>query len=105
MKSALIVDDHPVVRAAVRLVLEAERFSEIYEASSGREVLQLLREHQPQLVVLDLKLFSLDGLDVIERIKANDFVCPILVFTSCEAVFYQERCLRAGAMAFVQKNQ
>ncbi|MGN4052286.1 response regulator [Pseudomonas sp. SM4] len=104
MKSALIVDDHPVVRAAVRIVLQAEGFKVIHEASSGNEVVQLLREHQPTLVVLDLNLPMLDGLDVMERIRANDLTCLILIFTSYEATFYQERCLRAGAMAFVPKT-
>ena len=72
MKSALIVDDHPVVCAAVRIVLQAEGFKKIHEASSGNEVLPLIREHEPQLVVLDLNLPMLGGLDVLARIKAND---------------------------------
>jgi two-component system response regulator EvgA len=104
MKSALIVDDHPVVCAAVRIVLQAEGFKKIHEASSGNEVLPLIREHEPQLVVLDLNLPMLGGLDVLARIKANDLECRILVFTSHEPLFYQERCLRAGAMAFVPKT-
>jgi two-component system response regulator EvgA len=56
------------------------------------------------LVVLDLNLPMLGGLDVLARIKANDLECRILVFTSHEPLFYQERCLRAGAMAFVPKT-
>jgi DNA-binding NarL/FixJ family response regulator len=50
MKSALIVDDHPVVRAAIRIVLQLEGFKLIFEASSGNEVVPLIREHKPQLV-------------------------------------------------------
>ncbi|MEG2390354.1 response regulator [Pseudomonas iridis] len=104
MKSALIVDDHPVVRAAIRIVLQSEGFKEIHEASSGNEVLQMIREHQPRLVVLDLGLPALDGLDVMARIKANDLKCKLLVFSTHEALFFQERCLRAGAMAYVTKT-
>ncbi|MFJ7313598.1 response regulator [Pseudomonas sp. NPDC098747] len=104
MKSALIVDDHPVVRAAIRIVLQTEGFKEIHEASSGNEVVQLLREHRPRLVVLDLRLPALDGLDVLARIKANDLDCRVLVFSSHDPLFYQERCLRAGAMAYVTKT-
>ncbi|MFJ4247050.1 two component transcriptional regulator, LuxR family [Pseudomonas helmanticensis] len=104
MKSALIVDDHPVVRAAVRIVLQSEGFKEIHEASNGNEVVPLIREHAPKLVILDLRLPALDGLDVLARIRANALDCRILVFTSHDPLFYQERCLRAGATAFVTKT-
>ena len=104
MKSALVVEDHPVVFAAVRIVLQAEGFKVIHETSSGLEVLALIRQHQPDLLILDLNLPMLGGLDVLARIKANDLECRILVFTSHEPLFYQERCLRAGAMAFVPKT-
>lgn len=104
MKSALIVDDHPVVRAAVRIVLQTEGFKDIHEVSNGSEVVPLIREYRPQLVVLDLRLPTIEGLDVLARIKANDLDCRVLIFTSHEAMFYQERCIRAGAMAYVTKT-
>lgn len=104
MKSALIVDDHPVVRAAVKIVLEQEGFKRIYEAANGSEVMAILREHAPKLVVLDLAMPSLGGLDVLGRIRAADLSARVLVFTSQEAQFYQERCMRAGAMAYVAKT-
>lgn len=104
MKLALIVDDHPVVRAAIRIVLQAEGFKQIYEASQGNEVISLIREHKPQLVILDLNLPVLGGLEVLARIKANDLHCRVLVFSTHEPMFYQERCVRAGAMAYVTKT-
>ncbi|MGG7674577.1 response regulator [Pseudomonas sp. WC2] len=104
MKSALIVDDHPVVRAAVRIVLQTEGFKDIHEVSNGSEVVSLIREFKPQLVVLDLRLPALDGLDVLARIKANDLDCRVLIFSSHDPLYYQERCLRAGAMAYVTKS-
>ena len=104
MKSALIVDDHPVVCAAIRIVLKLEGFKEIHETSNGNEVLQLIRQHKPRLVVLDLRLPTLDGLEVLTRIKANDLDCRVLVFSSHDPLFYQERCLRAGAMGYVTKT-
>lgn len=103
-KSALIVDDHPVVRAAIRIVLQAEGFKLIHEASQGNEVLALIREHQPQLVILDINLPALGGLEVLARIKANDLNCRVLVFSTHDPLFYQQRCLRAGAMAYVTKT-
>ena len=103
-ESALIVDDHPVVCAAIKIVLKNEGFNEVQETSSGLEVLAMIRQHQPDLVILDLNLPGLDGLEVLARIKANNLDCRVLVFTSRDARFYQDRCLRAGAMAFVPKT-
>ncbi|MFL1524700.1 response regulator [Pseudomonas sp. O230] len=104
MKSALIADDHPVVCAAVTLLLKQEGFEQIYKVASGNEVLSMIREHQPDLVVLDLGLPGLDGLDVLNRIKSSGVRCRILVFTSQEPRFYQDRCMRAGAAAYVSKT-
>jgi two-component system response regulator EvgA len=104
MKSVLIVDDHPVIRGAVKIVLKQEGYKRIYEADSGNEVLPMIREHKPDLVVLDLNIPSLDGLDVLARIKAGEVPCRVVIFTSQEPMFYQERCMRAGASAYVAKT-
>ncbi|WP_338582102.1 response regulator transcription factor [Pseudomonas sp. MAG733B] len=104
MKSVLIVDDHPVIRGAVKIVLKLEGYKRIYEASSGNEVLPMIREHKPELVVLDLNIPSLDGLDVLARIKGGEVPCRVVVFTSQEPMFYQDRCMRAGASAYVAKT-
>ena len=104
MKSALIVDDHPVVRAAVKIVLMQEGFKRIYEAACGNEVLPKIRELKPDLVILDLVMPSLDGLDVLARIKTSGVPCRVLVFTSQEPIFFQDRCMHAGAVAYVAKT-
>lgn len=64
----------------------------------------MMREQKPDLVVLDLVMPSLDGLDVLARIQASGVACRVLVFTSQEPMFYQDRCMRAGAAAFVSKT-
>ena len=64
----------------------------------------MIREHKPELVVLDLNIPSLDGLDVLARIQAGEVRCRIVVFTSQEPMFYQDRCMRAGAAAYVAKT-
>ena len=104
MKKALLVDDHPVVSAAVRIVLEPEGFKLIYEAFNVGEALSILREHAVDLVILDLVMPGGDGLDVLERIKASDLSCRVLVFSSLDPLFFQDRCMRAGAMAYVAKT-
>jgi len=104
MKSALIVDDHPVVRAAVKIVLGQEGFQRVYEASSGNEVMPLVREHQPDVLVLDISLPKLDGLEVLARLQDSGERCRVVVFSSHEAMFFQDRCIRAGAAAYVAKS-
>ena len=104
MKSALIVDDHPVVRAAVKIVLQQEGFQRIYEASCGNEVMAMVREHQPDVVVLDISLPELDGLEVLARLHDSGERCPVVVFSAHEAMLFQDRCIRAGAAAYVAKS-
>ncbi|MHC8318559.1 response regulator [Pseudomonas sp. LB3P31] len=104
MKSALIADDHPVVIAAVKIVLRQEGFQRIYEASCGNEVMPMIREHQPDLLVLDISLPRLDGLEVLARIHDSGERCRVVVFSSHEAMFFQDRCIRAGAAAYVAKS-
>ncbi|ATE76814.1 MULTISPECIES: response regulator transcription factor [Pseudomonas] len=104
MKKVLIVDDHPVIRAAVRLVLEGEGFKLIFEASSVREALSILREHEIDLMVLDLSLSDGDGLTLMERIAASDRSCRVVVFTASDPSLFQQRCMHAGAMAYVAKT-
>ncbi|MDN4544818.1 response regulator transcription factor [Pseudomonas sp. C32] len=105
MKSALVVEDHPVVCSMIKLVLRELGFKQIHEATRGDEVMSKLREHRPDIVLLDLSLPGLDGLDVLDRIKAEKTHSRVVVFTSLDARFYQERCMRAGAAAFVPKSK
>jgi two-component system response regulator EvgA len=95
---------NPVICAAVKLVLEREGFKRIYEAASVGEALVILREHAVDLVTLDLVLPGGNGLDVLERIKVNGWMCVVLVFTSLDPLFFQERCMRAGALGYVSKT-
>ncbi|VVN36822.1 Virulence factors putative positive transcription regulator BvgA [Pseudomonas fluorescens] len=106
MKPALragIADDHPVVRTAVRMLL-AQAGYRVSEVSNGNAVMSMLREHQPGTLVLDLNLPGLDGLGVLEHIRSSGIRCQVVVFTSLNGMFYQDRCMRAGAAAFVSKT-
>lgn len=104
MKKALVVDDHPVIRAAVSLVLEREGFKLIFEASSVREALSILRENKIDLAMVDLILSDGEGISLIERITANDRSCRVVVFTASDPSVLQQRCMLAGAMAYVAKT-
>lgn len=103
MFKALVVDDHSFIRMSVKTLLQAEHFEIVAEASNGVEAVHLTREHVPDLILLDISMPLLDGLEVISRIRALDLPCKILVLTSLEASFYAWRCMNAGASGYVSK--
>jgi two-component system, NarL family, invasion response regulator UvrY len=100
----LIVDDHPIVRAGLRRLLAAEPNVEVRETADGREALSLYREQQPTLVILDLNLPGLGGLEVVGRLKAADPETRILVLSMHDDETHVTRALQAGAMGYVTKN-
>lgn len=103
MYTALVVDDHPFIRAAVEMVLSQERFDMVAETDNGADAVQLARQHQPDLIVLDIGIPKLDGLEVISRIKALKLASKILVLTSQQPAFYASRCRSMGADGYICK--
>jgi two-component system invasion response regulator UvrY len=100
----LIVDDHPIVRAGIRRLLAAEPGIELREAANGREALNVFRKQQPELVILDLNLPGISGLEVLTRLKAVDPDARILVLSMHDDETHVTRALRAGASGYVTKN-
>jgi two-component system, NarL family, invasion response regulator UvrY len=100
----LVVDDHPVVRSGIRRLLAADPSVEIREAGTGPEALGIAREFRPDLVILDLNLPGMSGLDVIVRLKLADARLRILVISMHDNPLYVARALQAGAKGYVSKN-
>ncbi len=100
----LIVDDHPIVRAGLRRLLAAEPEIEVCEAASGREAVSALLQHQLSLVILDLNLPGISGLEVLTRLKAADPNSRVLVLSMHDDETHVTRALRAGAAGYVTKN-
>lgn len=104
MSKILIVDDHPVVQLAVRFLLEREGHTVVAEANNGIDAFNLAKELVPDLVILDLTLPKLDGLEVISRIRAINKQIGVLVLTSHSPIHFALRCKMAGATGFVWKE-
>ncbi|WP_017905486.1 response regulator transcription factor [Pseudomonas asplenii] len=104
MRTALIVDDHPFVRLAIKILLEKLDYEVLAEADNGVDAVQRARELEPQLIVMDLNIPRLDGLEVITRISALGLPSRIVVLTEQSPAFYSERCMRAGALGYVSKT-
>lgn len=103
MKNVVIVDDHPLIRMAVRMMLEKEGYSVVAECETGADCIQAVRTLRPDLVILDLSIPNLDGFSVISRLKAAGLPVKILVLTSSDSN-YAIRCLQAGASGFIGKD-
>src|SRR6516162_3123049 len=102
----LIVDDHPAVREALALRIGLQRDLEVCgEAADIGEALRLVAETRPHLAVVDIKLKTSDGIDLIKRIKGRHNHVHILVWSAHSEALYAERALRAGAQGYVNKDQ
>ncbi|BBU43862.1 response regulator transcription factor [Pseudomonas monteilii] len=104
MHTALVVDDHPFIRATVCMLLRQQRVQVVGQADNGIDAVRLVRELAPDLVILDIAMPGLDGLEVIARIKACGLACKVVVLTSQLAEAYSLRCLQAGAAGYVAKT-
>ncbi len=100
----LVVDDHPIVRAGVKRLLAGESDIEVGEARTGKEALTAFRELRPDIVILDLNLPGVGGLEVIRRLRADDEKVRIIVFSMHEDAIYAMRALKEGACGYVSKN-
>ncbi|MDF0731192.1 response regulator transcription factor [Pseudomonas entomophila] len=105
MNKVLIVDDHPVIRLAVRMLMERHGYEVVAESDNGVDALQLMREYLPDIVVLDIGIPKLDGLEVIARMSAASPGSKVLVLTSQAPGHFSMRCMQAGAAGYVCKQQ
>ncbi|HDZ3441789.1 response regulator transcription factor [Pseudomonas aeruginosa] len=105
MTDVLIVDDHPVVRLAVRVLLEKNGMCVVGEADNGIDAIRLVRELLPDLTILDIGIPGLDGLTTISRIKELEVSTRILVLTSQDSESICRRCIELGAFGFIDKGK
>jgi len=103
--SVLVADDHGIVREGLRRLLEAEEDVQVVcEAGDGREVLEQVEKHQPDVVVLDITMPRLGGLETLERIRAkHPGVKVILLSVHGDPPFIQS-AISLGADGYVLKN-
>jgi DNA-binding NarL/FixJ family response regulator len=102
----LLVDDQALVRAGFRMILDAETEMEVVgEASDGREAIDQVRALRPEIVLMDIRMPELDGLEATRRILASGDEAPkILMLTTFDLDEYVYEALRAGASGFLLKD-
>jgi len=101
----LLVDDHAVVRMGFKMLIEAEEdIKVIGEAESGEVAIKLFQELKPDIIVMDITMPGIGGLEAIDRIMAKDKNTKILVLSAHEDSVHPKRVLNAGAMGYLTKR-
>jgi len=101
----LVVDDDALVRAGLSMLLAgAEDITIVGEATDGSEVAQAVAEHEPDVVLMDIRMPGMDGLAATELLRAHEDAPEVIVLTTFEADDYVLRALRAGASGFLLKD-
>ncbi|MGU9856681.1 response regulator [Pseudomonas sp. LF245] len=104
MNSVFIIDDHPVIRLAIRMLLEHEGYKVVGETDNGCDAIQMVRECLPDLIILDISIPKLDGLEVLCRFNAMNTQMKTLVLTAQSPTLFATRCMRSGADGYVCKE-
>lgn len=103
--NVLLVDDHAVVRMGFKMLLEsASDIKVIAEAENGEQGVKGYMEHKPDVVLMDITMPGIGGLEAIERIMAKDNHAKILVLSAHEDSVHPKRVLNAGAMGYLTKR-
>jgi DNA-binding NarL/FixJ family response regulator len=100
----VIADDHPMVRTGLRSMLNAPRLSIVGEASNGEEAVQLALAKRPTLVLMDIRMPKMDGIQALEAIKSAQSPSRVIMLTTYRSTTYLLRSLSSGASGFVLKD-
>jgi DNA-binding NarL/FixJ family response regulator len=101
----LVADDHGLIREAIRLALERERdIAIVAETATGAQVLPHVRESRPDVVLLDIRMPGMDGLDVLERLTAQYPSVKVAMLSAIDDHEVAARALQLGAVAYLGKR-
>ena len=104
-RTIMLVDDHAVVREGYRAVLQKQPgLNVVAEASDGVEAYRRFKEARPDLVIMDLAMPGIGGIEAIRRIRQWDRAAKILVFTMHQNAAFAVQAIRAGARGYVTKT-
>ena len=101
----MLVDDHAIVREGYRSLLQKQdRLQVVAEAGNGAEAYRIYKEVKPDLVIMDVSMPGIGGVEAIRRIRQWDHFARILVFTMHQSAAYAVQAIKAGARGFVTKS-
>jgi DNA-binding NarL/FixJ family response regulator len=101
----MLVDDHAIVREGYRSLLQKQdRLQVVAEAGDGAEAYRIYKDAMPDLVIMDLSMPGIGGVEAIRRLRQWDHAARILVFTMHQSAAYAIQAIKAGARGFVTKS-
>jgi len=105
MLKIIIADDHQIVRRGLRMTIDAENdMCVVDEASNGTQVMALIQKHHPDVILLDMQMPSMDGLDALKQLRVEFPALPVLILTTFCDDAHVYSALRAGASGFLLKE-
>lgn len=105
MLTVVVIDDHKVVRAAIKSLLETgSNIKVVSEAATGAEGLRNVRQFQPDVVLLDIDLPDISGLDIAKRLLHYNDKCKIIILTSYLNGIFSSRFLQMGVVGYLPKD-
>ena len=101
----VLADDHTIIRSGLRLLLEQQpSFKVVAEAEDGRQAVQLVSKHRPDVVILDIGMPQLNGIEATRQIVAQEPHPNVVILSMHSDESYVLRALKAGARAYILKN-
>ncbi|OIX90535.1 response regulator [Pantoea sp. Ae16] len=104
MAAFIVVDDHPLARIALRLLLEQAGHTVVAETDRGEDATHLVRRFAAEALVMDIDLPGIDGIQAIASLRAEDIHIPVIVVSGKNTEHYAAQSLKAGANGFVSKQ-
>lgn len=103
--NAVIIDDHPLARMAIKSLLDSNDINTLGEAETGEEALKMVARLKPDIVIVDVDIPVISGIEVVERLRKTKFLDAIIVVSAKNDLFYGKRSADAGANAFISKKE
>ncbi|MBB1201593.1 acid-sensing system DNA-binding response regulator EvgA [Enterobacteriaceae bacterium 89] len=104
-RTAVIVDDHPLARMAIRSVLTEQNILIQNEFDDGASAFAALQKEMPDIVVVDVEIPGMTGVELVEKLRAKRYPGVLVVVSAKNDRYYSKRCAQAGANAFISKKQ
>ncbi|MCU0914917.1 MAG: response regulator transcription factor [Planctomycetes bacterium] len=105
-RTVLIVDDHPIVRQGLAQLINQEKDLQVCgQAEDAHEAMQAIRQLQPDMVIVDIGLKDVSGMELIKDLKVQYPNLPVLTLSMHDEGVYGERALRAGAKGYIMKQE